>query len=321
MRKLLRFIFPAFLGVCLCCSFKCHEKHELVELYTKRNFHCDCGIKGGTKCSMDPMKRDGTVTKNKYNQNFAGLYCHCHRPYPDPENLEKDEMIQCVVCEDWLHPQRPCGIKNGKAPSANAYAEMICSACMSQLDFLYDYSALTVVGVEGESSLDVSSVSSLNGSVAAPAEQETSAKKIKLSEDACTRPKTTESTKGTMVFWKTGFWRSELCKCVACLQLYKDASVEFLTDIDDTVHMYEEKGEKNVRPTAYESSMEALGTLSRVNQIDAISGYNHMKDKLFEYLQTFVVNNQIVTVDDINRFFKNMKDSKQPQVQQPHFCR
>jgi E3 ubiquitin-protein ligase UBR7 len=85
--------------------------------------------------------------------------------------------------------------------------------------------------------------------------------------------------------------------------------------------MYEEKGKSNVKPTAYETSMEALSTLPRVNQIDAISGYNHMKDKLFEYLQTFVHNNQIVTVEDINRFFKNMKDSKQPQAQQPHFCR
>ena len=25
-------------------------------------------------------------TLNKYNQNFKGLYCSCHRPYPDPED-------------------------------------------------------------------------------------------------------------------------------------------------------------------------------------------------------------------------------------------
>ncbi len=30
-------------GVCLACSYHCHESHELVELYTKRNFRCDCG--------------------------------------------------------------------------------------------------------------------------------------------------------------------------------------------------------------------------------------------------------------------------------------
>ena len=42
-------------------------------------------------------------TENKYNQNFRGVYCICHRPYPDPEDTVPDEMIQCVVCEDWFH--------------------------------------------------------------------------------------------------------------------------------------------------------------------------------------------------------------------------
>lgn len=30
-------------GVCLGCSLHCHSSHTLVELYTKRNFRCDCG--------------------------------------------------------------------------------------------------------------------------------------------------------------------------------------------------------------------------------------------------------------------------------------
>ena len=31
------------LGICLACSYHCHDGHEMVELYTKRNFKCDCG--------------------------------------------------------------------------------------------------------------------------------------------------------------------------------------------------------------------------------------------------------------------------------------
>lgn len=38
-----------------------------------------------------------------YNQNFDGVYCTCARPYPDPENENNDEMLQCVICEDWYH--------------------------------------------------------------------------------------------------------------------------------------------------------------------------------------------------------------------------
>lgn len=91
-------------GVCLACSFNCHEKHDLVELYTKRDFRCDCGIKqGSVKCQLDPTKKESSSELNKYyNQNFVGLYCNCHRPYPDSEITNNDEMIQCIVCEGSL---------------------------------------------------------------------------------------------------------------------------------------------------------------------------------------------------------------------------
>ena len=32
----------------------------------------------------------------RYNQNFKGDYCTCHRPYPDPEDKVEDEMIQVI---------------------------------------------------------------------------------------------------------------------------------------------------------------------------------------------------------------------------------
>lgn len=45
-------------GVCLACSLTCHEKHELVELYTKRDFRCDCGGPkfAGRPCSMGGLR-------------------------------------------------------------------------------------------------------------------------------------------------------------------------------------------------------------------------------------------------------------------------
>ena len=39
------------------------------------------------------MKEDENEL-NTYGQNFAGLYCECNRPYPDPEDSTIDEMIQ-----------------------------------------------------------------------------------------------------------------------------------------------------------------------------------------------------------------------------------
>lgn len=60
---------------------------------------------------IDDLFNDNFIPQNKteenennvYNQNFRGLYCFCSRPYPDPEDNVADEMLQCIICEDWYH--------------------------------------------------------------------------------------------------------------------------------------------------------------------------------------------------------------------------
>ncbi|KAI2572532.1 hypothetical protein G5576_010618, partial [Homo sapiens] len=74
-------------GICLACSYECHGSHKLFELYTKRNFRCDCGNSKfkNLECKLLPDKAK-VNSGNKYNDNFFGLYCICKRPYPDPED-------------------------------------------------------------------------------------------------------------------------------------------------------------------------------------------------------------------------------------------
>lgn len=134
-------------GVCLACSLHCHENHELIELYTKRNFRCDCGNPkfGSQICTFTSEKTDLNYD-NRYNQNFSGVYCICHRPYPDPEATEEEEMIQCVICEDWLHENH----LEATVPNNDQYAEMVCKACMEDNDFLHDYSDIIINIVDKE---------------------------------------------------------------------------------------------------------------------------------------------------------------------------
>lgn len=278
--------FKKSIGICLACSLRCHEKHELVELYTKRNFHCDCGLKtGSSPCQIDPTKTTQT-TNNTYNQNFIGLYCICRRKYPDPEDPNDDEMIQCIMCEDWYHSLH----LNTKAPPSEAYDEMICGDCMIKNSFLSDYCGLAVKVVEGAYDQNESlNVSSLNESgTKRPADTEASTsepKKMKMSE-GCLRPKSVETTSvpGSATFWRDG-WRKELCKCTDCQKVYDNLKVEFLVDPDDRIQVYEDKGKGKVSQSNYMASLEALSTLPRVSQIDAMAQYNRMKDKLFEFLQ------------------------------------
>ncbi|XP_002737027.2 putative E3 ubiquitin-protein ligase UBR7 [Saccoglossus kowalevskii] len=123
-------------GVCLACSYECHEGHDLVEMYTKRNFTCDCGNDRFPNMTCKFFTNKAKVNSdNKYNDNFRGLYCICKRPYPDPEDKIEDEMIQCIVCEDWFH-----GRHLGATPPLNLdYEEMICRSCMQVCDFLWPY--------------------------------------------------------------------------------------------------------------------------------------------------------------------------------------
>ena len=59
-------------GICLACSYACHNDHTLVELYTKRQFRCDCGnskFPKSNRCRLRDNK-DTINEKNEYNQNY-----------------------------------------------------------------------------------------------------------------------------------------------------------------------------------------------------------------------------------------------------------
>lgn len=108
-------------GVCYSCSIQCHSDHNLVELFTKRNFTCDCGTTR-TKwcCSLrDGVDDDIPESLNRYNHNFRGKFCHCARDYNPVE--ETGNMLQCILgdtCdEDWFHDYCIMGLPKFDPPS------------------------------------------------------------------------------------------------------------------------------------------------------------------------------------------------------------
>lgn len=115
-------------GVCYSCSISCHGEHNLVELFTKRNFVCDCGttrMPSTNPCTLrtDPKTKTRGVhsekpaESNRYCHNFRNQFCECAQPY-DPEQ-EKGTMFQCLGLgsveeggcgEDWWHPECLVGL-------------------------------------------------------------------------------------------------------------------------------------------------------------------------------------------------------------------
>ncbi|KAM0131610.1 hypothetical protein ACHAO1_007211 [Botrytis cinerea] len=116
-------------GVCYSCSIQCHGEHNLVELFSKRNFTCDCGttrFPATSPCSLrinSETNTNGNVhseppeLKNKYNHNFRNRFCGCGCDYDAYK--EKGTMFQCLGLssadeggcgEDWWHPGCITGI-------------------------------------------------------------------------------------------------------------------------------------------------------------------------------------------------------------------
>jgi E3 ubiquitin-protein ligase UBR7 len=110
-------------GVCYACSVQCHGEHNLVEIFTKRNFTCDCGTTRFPKTSPCTLRVNPTTNtrgdvhseeadaNNRYNQNFRNRFCGCECDY-DPFQ-QKGTMFQCLGLgthetggcgEDWWHP-------------------------------------------------------------------------------------------------------------------------------------------------------------------------------------------------------------------------
>lgn len=131
-------------GVCYACSVQCHGEHELVEIFQKRNFTCDCGttrFKPENPCTLrmnpETNTKGGVHSEtpdphNKYNQNFRNRFCSCSIDYKPME--QKGTMFQCLGLgthetggcgEDWYHPGCLVGMgpkwyekMNGKKPAA-----------------------------------------------------------------------------------------------------------------------------------------------------------------------------------------------------------
>jgi len=96
----------------LCFTFSFLLAHELVELFAKRSFRCDCGtlsISRGNEekeKTIPPCSLRGKDLKyapqndNTYSKNFDGTFCRCERG--KTYNAETEEEVIARVVEYWF---------------------------------------------------------------------------------------------------------------------------------------------------------------------------------------------------------------------------
>ncbi|KJH51693.1 putative zinc finger in N-recognin [Dictyocaulus viviparus] len=265
-------------GVCYGCSVHCHDGHNIIELFTKRRFRCDCGNSKFTcKCTLFEEK-DASNKDNTYNQNFAGLFCVCKKTFPCEVN---ENMHQCVICEDWFHlshlDEKCAMLAEEREKSGQADFTLLCKNCSSRLPFL---SRLSICGVD-------------DGVLC-------------LSAHA-------EFKEGP--FLLTDGFRKRLCRCQNCLVLYEKSGCEYLIDSDDDI---EEFTKENIEKTKDEKEPdddtivnELVQTAGREAAIHALEAFNDLKRNLQDFFcEMHDEGVDVITAEHVKSFFDKIKRSR-----------
>ena len=61
-----------------------------------------------------------------------------------------------------------------------------------------------------------------------------------------------------------------------------------------------------------EAGMSQLKQLPFMQQVDMLHHYNHMRSSLGQFFQTFAVSGQVVTQQDVSKFFTDLRGNRQP---------
>lgn len=269
-------------GFCLGCSMNCHLDHDIVELWNKRNFRCDCGNPKfeNFTCSLAPKPTPNE--KNLYSDNFKGLYCYCKTEY-DPD---KDEMHQCTRCEDWFHH----GCIKFPSPSPTDVETFLCQPCLKICKALLPH-RLKIPEIE---SVIEETLGKRKREQNEPTVQPF--KKRKTGEDdACCRREISDEEFAAVselkgVFFPCG-WTETLCDCKKCLTLLDEYQFKHL--FDDPVEDINMMTVDETVPLERQYSTEAaatdlVGQLPPENTLNVIAEQQRFHAAIKEQLQNFV---------------------------------
>ncbi|EFQ98472.1 metaphase-anaphase transition protein mlo2 [Nannizzia gypsea CBS 118893] len=367
-------------GVCYSCSISCHGEHELVELFTKRDFTCDCGTKrlpSTSPCTLraDPatgekgVHSEDPTTGNKYNQNFRNRFCGCGDTY-DPAK-EKGTMFQCLGIgtvenggcgEDWWHPECLRGLPRVAStdkeededpplppgfPDEDDFETFICYKCLDSNPWIKRYAGtpgflppvyLDEKRPSGSPKVVEDTGVNATESVATPCKKRTfededtvlpDLKRAKqespthLGEPNAQIAKTKEkhdllpldTPKGQFSLFVKEDFRDHLCKCVECFP-YLKVNPQLREEEDVYEPPLSEDGDgQNANTSAgsihtgslLDRGEAALSNLDRVKAIEGVMVYNHLRDKVKEFLKPFAESGQAVGAEDIKSYFEKLR--------------
>lgn len=302
------------IGICYSCSIQCHTSCDIVELFTKRNFTCDCGTDRDEKqdtnefrCQLRKNREpDVASLQNVYGHNFCGLFCSCNEEYdPDASAV----MLQCVLgaeCnEDWYHDYCIVGKRKPETksksdeekladgmPPLDSFDAFICWKCISKYDYYFQK-------LMSHPLADEVIASRIQRESSDEKEASYSAKKRSIDE-------VTDGGNDYSLTLKHGYSK-QLAKIKETLDKETDKLYKFLNDLvpflvnDDPVY---EEPEDTAIDAEDMVNLLLQSSVRREQAVAGISAFNSLKTRLSEYLKPFAESGKVVSGEDINNFFE-----------------
>ncbi|PVU90346.1 hypothetical protein BB561_004915 [Smittium simulii] len=292
-------------GFCYGCSISCHSQHDVIELFAKRDFMCDCGTissKNNISNQCNLTKNDSNAfnsrnSKNLYNHNFWGYYCRCDTFY-DPIS-EPREMIQCFICNDWFHDE--C---IGNIPDETDYENYICRDCVKKSPVIF--------GIH----INENDAPTPTNNIKQDEDIQNINHKTSINENDTSTPNNTCKTvyidsKITSpieydIFAKDD-WLKDICKCEKCVQdLAKNKMLFLYKDVD----IYEPEVDETKDESLYQAGIKELSKIDRVKAIEGSTAYQNFYQDIKSFLLPFAHTKRTVESKDIKEFFEEINTKK-----------
>lgn len=296
------------IGLCYSCSIQCHTQCDIVELFTKRQFTCDCGTERdhqdpgeGYRCQLRQNREpDVPSLTNTYGQNYEGLFCECHKEYDPDSNAT---MIQCALgteCnEDWYHDS----CIGGKIPPIESFDAYICWKCAKKYDYYFKRILAHPLGDQIITNTLAHSVKQENN--------DGSGLKSGQKRTADEMDPGSHNDGEYSIFLKEGFSEKlgELKNSIKDhdnkLYLFLNDLVPFLIENEP---VYEPTDDAEEAPDDLVSNV-LRNAMHREEAIAGISAFNTLKLKLNEFLKPFAETGNVVKEEDIKSFFQRPEET------------
>ncbi|PHH53673.1 Protein mlo2 [Ceratocystis fimbriata CBS 114723] len=323
-------------GICYACSVQCHGDHQLVEIFSKRNFTCDCGtdrMPSKTPCSLRNDSKTGkkgavgdkSAEGNRYNHNFRNYFCSCRQEYDAFSQKEahpwakKYAGLPGFLPAVFAKPQK-------EDSTLETTVNKVESGCKSDIAVV-EPKKRKAEELESDSlqvedqakrartvSVDLSAAESLEtdtktveGAVSIESGFDTPATMCKVSS-------ITPSPDPFSLFCCPGF-RDNLCPCSTC-QLTLSSHPQLLEEEETYEPSISANSEAGGQSTAgsgslYDRGESALKNMDRVRAIEGVMAYNMMKEKLKPFFEQFAGSGKAISADDIKDYFAKLRGDEQ----------